>query len=86
MDMELTKKTTILLSPELHRRLTRIAMQRGTSLGDLVRSACEREYGPAVSKEQRVAAVRSLTRLRLPTGSVRRMKREAVPDAKILAP
>src|ERR1700674_5322955 len=53
MDMEsLTKKTTILLSPELHERLTRLAQQKGTSLGELVRSACKREYGGATAEEK----------------------------------
>ena len=85
MDMELTKKTTILFSPEVHRRLARLAAQRGTSLGDLVRSACEREYG-APSREEKVAAVRRLAGLKLPVADPRKMKRESVPDADELAP
>lgn len=32
--MELSKKTTILFSPEFHRRLSRLAARRGVSLGD----------------------------------------------------
>jgi hypothetical protein len=32
MDMELTKKTTILFPPELHDRLTRLAASQGKSL------------------------------------------------------
>ena len=47
----LTKKTTILLQPELHRRLTRLAERRGTSLGELIRSACETQYGLGGSEE-----------------------------------
>ena len=81
----LTKKTTILFSPGLHHRLTRLAEQRETSLGELVRSACERAYGSA-SAEEKVAAVRRMAGLALPVGSVRRMKRESVPDAERLAP
>src|SRR3989338_3638850 len=41
----LTKKTTILFTPDQHRRLMRVAEQRHTSLGELVRSACEQQYG-----------------------------------------
>ena len=81
--MELTKKTTILFPPVLHERLTQLATQRGTSLGDLVRSACEREYGEP-SREERRAAVRQLSSLRLPVGGVRRMKRESVPSPEDL--
>jgi hypothetical protein len=84
MDMELTKKTTILFPPELHDRLTRLAAQRRTSLGDLVRSACEREYG-ASSREERIAAVRRIVTLKLPAPNVRRMKRESVPSPEDLA-
>jgi hypothetical protein len=85
MDMELTKKTTILFPPELHQRLARLAAQRGTSLGDLVRSACDREYGSA-SSEEKLAAVRKLAALGLPVADPRRMKRESAPDARKLAP
>lgn len=84
-DMERTKKTTILFPPELHRRLARLAAERGTSLGELVRSACDREYGSA-SREEKLAAVRKLAALRLPVADPRRMKQESVPNAKELAP
>jgi hypothetical protein len=43
--MELSKKTTILFSPDTHARLTALAARRGTSLGDLVREACVAQYG-----------------------------------------
>ena len=81
----LTKKTTILLPPGLHQRLTRLAEQRRTSLGELVRSSCEHAYG-AASVEEKVNAVRRMAGLALPVASVRRMKRESVPDAGGLAP
>jgi predicted DNA-binding protein len=86
MDMErLNKKTTILFPPRLHQRLARLAGQMGTSLGELVRSACEHEYGAAPA-EEKLAAVRRMVGLALPVASVRRMKRESVPSAERLAP
>ena len=76
--MELTKKTT-LLSPTLHRQLAQLASQRRTSIGELVRTACEREYGMA-DDEDRVVAARALAEFRLPVADVATMKRESVPD------
>jgi hypothetical protein len=84
-DMELSKKTTILLSPDLHARLARLARQRGVSMGELVRTACERQYG-LVSAETRVAAVREMAGLRLPAPDPAEMKRQSVPDADELLP
>lgn len=76
---KLTKKTTILLQPELHRRLTRLATQRGTSLGELVRTACEKQYGIGGSKE-RVRAARGIAALELPVSAPAQMKRESQPQ------
>ena len=76
--MELSKKTTILLSPELYELLTQTAKARGKSLGQLVREACETQYGH-VSTEDRLRAVTDLRRLSLPVGSPLDMKRESVP-------
>jgi hypothetical protein len=84
-DMELSKKTTILFTPEQHRRLTKLADQRGTSLGRLVRSACERQYG-LVSREDRIAAVRGLSELALPVGTPSDMKNESTPSPEELLP
>jgi len=81
--MELSKKTTILFSPELHERLSRLAVERGTSLGDLVRTACESQYG-LPTKDEKLAAVRSLAALTLPVGDPQQMKRESVPDPQEL--
>ena len=83
--MELTKKTTILFPPALHDHLVRLAENRGTSLGELVRKACEVQYG-LVSPEARVAAVRELTAMRLPVGDPESMKRESVPKPQDLLP
>jgi 3-dehydroquinate synthetase len=84
-DMELSKKTTILLTPDLHARLTRLAHQKGVSVGELIRTACERQYG-LVSEESRSDAVRQLATLGLPVSDPQTMKRESVPGADELLP
>ena len=81
--MELSKKTTILFPPDLHERLSRLAAQKGISLGELVRSACEKQYG-IVSSEDRLKAVRSLAALELPVGDTAEMKLESVPQSEEL--
>lgn len=83
--MELSKKTTILFSPELHRRLTGLATKRRVSLGELVREACEACYG-VIGGPERAAAVRALASLHLPVGSPAQMKRESQPDPEALLP
>jgi predicted DNA-binding protein len=83
--MEYSKKTTILFTPELHERLVQLARQKGVSLGYLVRSACETQYG-LVAAEDRLEAVRELGRLSLPVADTRTMKEQSVPDASDLLP
>jgi predicted DNA-binding protein len=83
--MELEKKTTILFPKSLHRDLTRLAKERGVSLGYLVRTACELQYNLS-STEARLEAVEELRGLSLPVGSVEEMKRESVPDPDDLLP
>ena len=82
---ELSKKTTILFSPELHRRLKRVAEQRGVSIGELVRDACIAQYGISGS-EARVRAVREMAQLQLPVGTPEEMERESVADPDELTP
>jgi len=79
--MELVKKTTILFPPDLHEQLARLARQRKTSLGDLVRSACRSQYGFA-TREARLAAVRELASMALPVGTPEEMERESVPTVE----
>lgn len=83
--MELSKKTTLLFPPDLHRQLTRVARQRGVSLGELVRRACEAQYG-IVSRESRLAAVRELEAMSLPVGDPEQIERESVPDPEAPLP
>jgi hypothetical protein len=81
--MELTKKTTILFSPRLHDRLARLAKKNKTSIGELVRHACEQRYF-LPGREERIAAARKLASFHLPVGTPGQMKRESVPDPKDL--
>lgn len=83
--MELSKKTTILFPPDLHDQLVRLADRRGTSLGQLVREACEAQYG-LVPPEERLEAVEELRHLSLPVASPDVMERESVPSADDLLP
>jgi hypothetical protein len=80
--MEYSKKTTILFR---HERLVQLAAQKGVSLGYLVRSACEMQYG-LVAAEERLEAVRGLARLSLPVAGTRTMKDQSVPDPSDLLP
>ncbi len=83
--MELSKKTTILFSPELHTRLSQLAARRGVSLGELVREACEVRYG-VIGSAARLEAVGALAALDLPVGSPGQLKRESQPDPDSLLP
>lgn len=83
--MELSRKTTVLFSPAQHTRLQRLAAQRGTSMGNLVREACERQYG-LLEPADRLEAVRELATLNLPVASPAEMKQQAVPDPDTLLP
>lgn len=73
-----THKTTILLTPSLHERLTRLSRLRGVSMGQLIRSAVEAQYG-LVDPDQRLAAVAALGALSLPVDSPQVMKAESDP-------
>jgi hypothetical protein len=83
--MELTKETKILFPPELHERLTRLAEIRHTSLGELVRKACEIQYG-LLPVGSRLEAVRELASLSLPVGTPEEMKQESMPSPQELMP
>ena len=45
-------RTQLYLDDDIHRRLTRLAKQRGRTLSDLVREALRRVYGSGQPKEQ----------------------------------
>ena len=75
--MELTKKTTILFPPDLYSHLARLADQRRSSVGELVREACRVQYCLSTSLE-RLALVDQLAGLNLPVGTPEEMERESV--------
>jgi hypothetical protein len=79
--MPLTHKTTVLLSERLHRQLSQLAEERGQSLGELVRQACERQYR-MVDADARLAAVEAMAAMRLPVGPVEQMIAESVGDPR----
>lgn len=83
--MALSKKTTILFPPDLHERLKRLAEERGTSLGELVRRACKERY-ELPTKEERLEAVREMEKMSLPVGTPEEMARESVPDPDEILP
>jgi len=83
VEMELVKKTTILFPPALHAHLARVARRQGVSLGELVRRACETQYG-AIPGTDRLEAATAIRRLSLPVASPARMKAQAVPRPKKL--
>ena len=74
--MELSKKTTILLSPAQHSHLSRIAKRRRVSLGEVSREACTERYG-SLDVEKRLAAVKVLSELNLPVSDPATMKEES---------
>ncbi len=79
--MALIKKTTILLPQKLYRRLTRLARARRTSMGALIRDACESQYGGA-TLEERLGAIRRLGALDLSVGTPEELKRQYVARPK----
>jgi hypothetical protein len=85
VDMDLTKKTTILFSPALHSFLTDLAKRRSLSLGELIRTACENQYG-FTDPVKRLEAVSRLAVLNLPVGDPRELKEQSVPSADDLMP
>jgi hypothetical protein len=79
--MELSKKTTVLFSHEQFSNLKKLAKARRRSIGDLIRSACEKQYG-LVPHEEALEASEALSKLSLPVGTVEEMKKQLNPLKK----
>lgn len=73
------KHATVVLAPDLHERLVRLAEREGVSVDELIRRACEQQYGVARTDDRR-SAVRELAALSLPVGTVEEMKQESLPS------
>jgi predicted transcriptional regulator len=71
--MDALKKTTILISPELHDRLSTLAAQHGSSMGALIREACRQVYGVTDRGAAR-AAVAELGAMSVDVDTVAAMK------------
>ena len=78
--MGLTKKTTILFPLALYDQLAALALKQKSSIGELVRDACRRQYGRA-SRDERLAAVAALSALALPVETTAEMEIESTPQA-----
>jgi hypothetical protein len=83
MDMDLTKKTTILFPPDLFDQLSQLADKKRSSVGELVRDACRSQYR-LQSKADRLAIVAEMASMSLPVSTPELMKRESIPDLKPL--
>ena len=68
---------TILIPPDVHEALQRLAERRHSTVEELVRLAIEHQYGPAFVQD-RLEAVRALGELNLPAGTVEEMEKESI--------
>lgn len=76
--MALTQRTQVLLTPDQRRRLERIAVRQGTSVGAVIRQAIER-YSPDTDGEE--DDLESIFALDLPVGGWAEMKAEIIAAA-----
>ena len=71
------RKIPILFPEDLYEELSRRAEDRGKKVEELIREACEIQYG--LTTADRLEAVRELACLHLPVGDPEEMERESVP-------
>ncbi len=60
----LTKRTNILFEEQSWKKLTTLARSRGTSVGELVRQAVNKEYSDSIRQEQVKQAVENINKFR----------------------
>lgn len=77
--MSLTERTQVLLTVEQRRRLERIALRRGTSVGAVIRHAIERYTPDSDDDEEDLDVVFGLD---LPVGDWSDMKAEIIRAAR----
>lgn len=81
--MELSVKTTILLSKRLYGMLKGLSTAKKQSIGELIRSACEKQYGLFPENEVN-EAVEQLAAMSLPVDEPAKMKLQSVPEPREL--
>lgn len=69
------KKTTILLTPKLHKKLARLSKISKKSMGQLLREAAERQYFSSYSPDK-LEIVKKIASLNIPIGDVPTLKAE----------
>lgn len=70
---QIEKKTTILLTHTLHRRLLKLSHITGKSMGQLMREAAEKQYFSAPPAEKR-EIVRKMAAMNVSTGTPEEIK------------
>lgn len=72
--MAQTRRAQILMEPEEYEQLERVARERRTSVGELIRLAVRAQY--LTSRDERQRAVERIAAMNLPTGEWADIKRE----------
>lgn len=72
---QIEKKTTILLTPTLYKRLHKLSRILGKSMGQLLREAAEKQYFSAPSVEK-MKIVRRMAEMNIPVGSPEEIEAE----------
>ncbi len=76
----LTKRAQILFSPEQYNKLHALSAEAHTSIGELVREAVDKVYGPETIKK-RMATAKRLINLSVSTCPWRKMERQIIKGA-----
>lgn len=76
----LTKRTNILFDEKLWQTLTRLAQEKKTSVGDLVRKAVEKTYTTPIELEERRKAVAEILQLKEKYRKKSKKKKESIVD------
>lgn len=77
---KLTKRAQILFSPEQYSKLHALSAQAHTSIGELVREAIDRAYGPETLKK-RIASAQKLINLNVSTCAWSKMEKQIIKGA-----
>ncbi|MCK4272593.1 hypothetical protein KAX22_08080 [bacterium] len=76
----LTRRAQILFSPEQYSNLHVLSAEAHTSIGELVREAVDKVYGPETIKK-RIASAKRLINLNVSTGTWRKIERQIIKGA-----